>query len=150
MNLDIKMMYYVSDDPDQMGTTKKRPGAFVFRPMDPNPESTSNNPILKVIKSEFVQEAQILFSAYTAASLRLYKDLPYVEVDWVVGPIPVQDNLGKEVFIRYATDLENNGVFYTDSNGRQTIKRIKNLRSTYTPINLDVSSKSLKIFLAVL
>ena len=36
-----------------------------------------------------------------------------------------RDGIGKEIITRYSTDFENNGEFYTDANGRQSIKRIK-------------------------
>ncbi|XP_075991383.1 lysosomal alpha-mannosidase-like [Anticarsia gemmatalis] len=92
---------------------------------------------LKVLKTEFVQEVHIKYSQFAGIALRLYKSLPYIEVDWITGPIPVQDNFGKDIFIRYSTNLRNDGVFYTDCNGRQTIKRIKDKRATFTPLNTD-------------
>lgn len=41
-----------------------------------------------------------------------------------VGPIPVDDGLGKEVVTHITTTLETNKTFYTDSNGRDFIKRV--------------------------
>ena len=40
-----------------------------------------------------------------------------------VGPIPDNDGQGKEIITRFESDLKTNGVFYTDANGRQTIRR---------------------------
>lgn len=40
-----------------------------------------------------------------------------------VGPIPVEDGVGKEVVIVYKTEIESNGTFSTDSNGRQMVRR---------------------------
>ena len=54
-----------------------------------------------------------------------------IEIDWTVGPIPVSDGIGKEVIIRYSTDIQNNGEFFTDSNGRQLLGRIRNYRPTF-------------------
>ena len=39
--------------------------------------------------------------------------------------------MGKEVITRYTTDFKNQGIFYTDSNGRQSILRARNKRQTY-------------------
>uniref|UniRef100_A0A2H1VPQ9 SFRICE_009453 n=1 Tax=Spodoptera frugiperda TaxID=7108 RepID=A0A2H1VPQ9_SPOFR len=136
----IQMCYYVSDDPDKMGTKKRTPGAYIFRPIDSQPILITDLYDSKILKSDTVQEIQIRFASYAGLSLRLYKGLPTIEVDWIVGPIPKADGLGKEVFVRYVTDLSNKGVFYTDSNGRQTMKRIRDARPTFLPTIIDSSS----------
>ncbi|CAH1642830.1 unnamed protein product [Spodoptera littoralis] len=136
----IQMCYYVADDPEKLGTMKKKPGAFIFRPMDSQPILILDVYNSKILKSDVVEEIHLRFADYAGISLKLYKGLPTIEVDWVVGPIPIADNLGKEVFIRYVTDLNNNGVFYTDSNGRQTMKRIRDARPTFLPTIVDSSS----------
>jgi hypothetical protein len=41
-----------------------------------------------------------------------------------VGPIPIDDGLGKEVVARLETDIQSDKIFYTDSNGRDLIKRV--------------------------
>ncbi|XP_062108749.1 alpha-mannosidase At3g26720-like [Humulus lupulus] len=45
---------------------------------------------------------------------------------WIsqIGPIPVDDSIGKEITTQITTALKTNGTFYTDSNGRDFIKRI--------------------------
>merc|ERR1712071_502770 len=50
--------------------------------------------------------------------------------------IPVEDGIGKEVVNRIATTMQSKGAFYTDSNGRQTLKRQRNYRPTW---KLDVT-----------
>ncbi|KAJ8705046.1 hypothetical protein PYW08_012366 [Mythimna loreyi] len=134
ISFNAQLCYYVSDDPERLDSGKKQPGAYIFRPIDPHPVLIADFYDIKVLKSDIVEEIQIRFSNYAGISLRLYKGFPTIELDWIVGPIPDADGLGKEVFIRYLTDLQNEGVFYTDSNGRQTIKRIRDSRATYTPV----------------
>ena len=79
--------------------------------------------------------------------LRLYHDDNLVEVGWIVGPIPVDDGIGKEVIVRYlsklpfennicskcrfCTDISNQGQFFTDSNGRQMMERRLNYRPSF-------------------
>lgn len=64
--------------------------------------------------------------------VRIYKDEDLVEFEWMVGPIPVwHDRIGKEIISRFTTDIKNDGVFYTDSNGREMIKRKRNHRDTW-------------------
>ena len=45
-----------------------------------------------------------------------------------VGPIPVEDGVGKEVVVVYKTEIQSNKTFFTDSNGRQLVKRKRGYR----------------------
>ena len=56
----------------------------------------------------------------------------YVELEHTVGPLPVGENVGKEVVTRFRTNISNEGIFYTDANGREMKKRRRNYRETYT------------------
>ena len=48
-----------------------------------------------------------------------------------VGPIPVEDGIGKEVVVVYKTEIRSNGTFFTDSNGRQLVERKRGERWEY-------------------
>ncbi len=61
----------------------------------------------------------------------MYKDSEDVEVDWIVGPIPIDDKVGKEIVVVYNTSIDSGDVFWTDANGRQLLKRTKNYRPTW-------------------
>ncbi|CAG9790669.1 unnamed protein product [Diatraea saccharalis] len=267
MKLQIQMYYYVSDDPKRMNKYSRPPGAYLMRTMDDKPEILNDGFKGNVYKNQVVQEIHIRYSSWASLSLRLYPHSPVLEVDWLVGPIPIADGLGhsdlyrhrpylpklnnknktitshqskttrkaplteesqktrmldfllckkskvclmenshwrgvtvllnldhcrrgidsynkrwasrpdilsvtselntkakqeaitsevnylddlivlgsdhsdvtsgKEVLIKYSTDLVNDGVFYTDSNGRQTMKRIRNKRPMFDPVNKD-------------
>jgi len=54
-----------------------------------------------------------------------------VEVEWTVGPIPIDDNVGKEIILRYDTDIQSQSKFYTDANGREVLERIRDYRPTW-------------------
>lgn len=41
------------------------------------------------------------------------------------------DDIGKEIITRFTTELESGDTFYTDSNGREIIKRRRDFRSDY-------------------
>lgn len=56
---------------------------------------------------------------------RLYAGQPFVEFEWTVGPIPHHNGLGREVVVRYTSDLESGSEFWTDANGREMIRRIR-------------------------
>lgn len=53
---------------------------------------------------------------------RLYT---FITSESQVGPVPIDDGFGKEVATQITTTLENNKTFYTDSNGRDFIKRVR-------------------------
>lgn len=136
MALNIEIFFYASDNPHIMGRgNEKSPGAYIFKPMDPKPVQIKDFIKVEVLKTEIVEELHTAFSEYASFALKLYTEKPVIEVDWVVGPIPIDDDIGKDIFVRYETDLKNNGVFYTDSNGRQTMKRIRYERGDYKPVN---------------
>lgn len=46
-----------------------------------------------------------------------------------------RNDLGTEIISRFTTDLETNGIFYTDSNGRQLLRRFRDGRLTYNYTN---------------
>jgi hypothetical protein len=52
----------------------------------------------------------------------------HLEVEATVGPIDISDNFGKEVISRFSTNLNNKGIFYTDSEGMEFEKRTRNYR----------------------
>ncbi|GAB4821252.1 hypothetical protein N2152v2_008298 [Parachlorella kessleri] len=61
----------------------------------------------------------------------LYAGQPYVEFEWTVGPIPYEDHLGREVVVQYVTDLDSGDAFWTDANGREMIKRVRDQRPAW-------------------
>lgn len=42
-----------------------------------------------------------------------------------------RDKIGKEIVTRYTSNLKTDGAFYTDSNGREMLKRVRNHRPTW-------------------
>jgi len=83
------------------------------------------------IKANLVQSAWITFNNWTSQEINIYENTTTVEVEWTVGPIPIDDNKGKEVIIRFDTDIPNQSKYYTDANGREVLERIRNHRPTW-------------------
>jgi len=63
------------------------------------------------------------FASWAEQTYRLNDGAKHVEVTWTVGPIPVDDGKGKEVVTHLISGINSDGVFYTDSNGREFEKR---------------------------
>ena len=87
--------------------------------------------------------------------IRVYPTDPDVEFEWLVGPIPISDGIGKEIITTYTSpSLDTKDTFYTDSNGRQMMERVKDVRPTwqldktepvsenYYPVNSRIAATS--------
>lgn len=94
--------------------------------------------------------------------VRIYRDENHAEFEWMVGGIPIDDKLGKEVVSRFSTDIDSRGNFFTDSNGREMLHRIRNKRATwnatiaepiagnYYPVTAKIALEDKELRLAVL
>lgn len=71
------------------------------------------------------------FNSWLSQVIRVYKSDNYTEFEWLVGEIPIADGIGREVITRFNTDIKSNSIFYTDSNGREMLKRKRNHRDTW-------------------
>lgn len=60
---------------------------------------------------------------------RLWAGADTVELTWTIGPVP--DTIGREVIVRYVTDLRSNDTWFTDANGRGVMQRQRNRRPSY-------------------
>ncbi|XP_043212637.1 lysosomal alpha-mannosidase-like [Amphibalanus amphitrite] len=106
-------------------------GAYIFnpvgeaQPVEVKSVLTLDGPLVKEFHHSFELD-------WVSQVTRLYRDQPYAEVEWQVGPIPIEDGKAKEVISRYHTDISSGDLFYTDSNGRQMMERRRNHRNTWT------------------
>ncbi|EPS72012.1 hypothetical protein M569_02745, partial [Genlisea aurea] len=125
-------------------------GAYVFRPngtIPINPEGYIN---FTVIRGPLLDEVHHQLNEWLYQVTRVYKGKEHAEFEYTVGPVPVDDGFGKEIVTQISTGLNTNRTFYTDSNGRDFVKRIRDFRpdweldvhqpiaGNYYPINLGV------------
>ena len=135
-------------------------GAYIFRPNGTEALPVGRVKKLIAIRSSIVIEVRQIINQWSTQIFRLFKDEPdFVEIDWIIGSIPIDDGIGKEIISRFTSkDLKNDGIFYTDSNAREMIKRKINLNieetiaGNYYSVNSmayiqDRSSKSKMIIL---
>lgn len=83
------------------------------------------------VQGQIVQSAIIVFNNWASQEISLYDDGKMVEVEWTVGPIPIDDHIGKEIILRYDTDIQSQSKYYTDANGREVLERIRDYRPTW-------------------
>lgn len=130
-NVKHDFFYYPGAAGNNQGYDNRSSGAYIFRP-NGTAKAVAEDVDLQLVQGPLVDEVHQKFNDWISQVIRVYKGTNYVEFEWLVGPIPVDDNIGKEVVSRFSSELKTNGVFYTDSNGRQTLKRVRNQRPDYT------------------
>ena len=113
-------------------------GAYLFRPLlaSAKPVKIAQSDVsVEVVESAAVVEVRQSFSSWASQVIRLVPGSPAVELEWTVGPIPVDDGLGKEVVSTFTSSLnsgpEGSNVCYTDANGREFQRRQLNYRPTW-------------------
>lgn len=82
-------------------------------------------------ESGMLSEVHQVYNDWISQTIRLYRNERNAEFEWQIGSIDISDGIGKEVVIKFITDLNSNSTFYTDSNGREMLKRIRNFRPTW-------------------
>ncbi|XP_016964290.1 lysosomal alpha-mannosidase isoform X2 [Drosophila biarmipes] len=115
-------------------------GAYIFRPNENKIHFATDQVEIEVYKGDLVQEVHQKFNDWISQVVRVYSRDSFAEFEWLVGPIPIDDGIGKEVITRFNSDIESEGIFRTDSNGREMIKRKLNHRDTWSvKINEEVA-----------
>uniref|UniRef100_A0A8C9U4P0 Alpha-mannosidase n=1 Tax=Scleropages formosus TaxID=113540 RepID=A0A8C9U4P0_SCLFO len=128
----MQNFYWYNASDGNSADSNQPSGAYIFRPNSSTPiivSQTAKTYTLKV--NSVVQEVQQEFSPWVSQVVRLYWGSRELELEWTVGPIPVEDSLGKEVITRLDTNINSSGYFYTDSNGREMLERRKDFRPTW-------------------
>ncbi|KAK7395993.1 hypothetical protein VNO78_16658 [Psophocarpus tetragonolobus] len=140
--------YYSGND----GTDKdpQASGAYVFRPNGSFPVKSNHQVSLTVLRGPILDEVHQQLNPWVSQITRIFKAKEHAEIEFTVGPIPVDDGIGKEIISQFKTTMKTNKTFYTDSNGRDFIKRIRDFRTdwdlqvsqpiagNYYPVNLGI------------
>ncbi|XP_060578031.1 lysosomal alpha-mannosidase-like isoform X2 [Ruditapes philippinarum] len=125
------IVYYLSHPGNCSKPEFEPSGAYVFRPLHEKPETWKVSYPGDASQGPLVQEIYTKFSSWVTQVTRVYTGEKYTEIEWTVGPIPINDKQGKEVIARFNTSLKTNGKFYTDANGREILERQRNYRPTW-------------------
>ncbi|XP_061130848.1 lysosomal alpha-mannosidase [Syngnathus typhle] len=131
-SISLTQNFYWYNASDGNNSKSKQPsGAYIFRPNSSTPFVISTTAKTETIQTSLTQEVRQQFAPWASQVVRLHSDSRVLELEWTVGPIPIHDDLGKEVITRLDTDVESSGIFYTDSNGREVLQRKKDFRPTW-------------------
>lgn len=125
-------------------------GAYIFRPNGTFPIKSEGQVSLTVMRGSLMDEVHQQLNPWIYQVTRVYKGKEHAEVEFIIGPIPVDDGFGKEITTQITTAMMTNRTFYTDSNGRDFIKRVRDYREdwdlqvnqpvagNYYPVNLGI------------
>lgn len=135
-----ELMFYLSAQGNNLVFENRSSGAYIFRPDPRQPTALPfKNPVsVTTFKGPLLDEVHQQFGDWAKQIIRVYKGVrDYIEFDWLVGPIDVSDDKGKEVISRFQLQSfgSKKNVFYTDSNGRELIRRRKDYRETFQYTN---------------
>lgn len=128
--LSHNFVYYVGAIGDNEVYENRSSGAYIFRPDPQSKEQiVSTQAKIEVYRGKHVDEVHQTFNEWVSQVVRVYKTEQFVEFEWMVGEIPIDDGKGKEIVSRFYSALKSKGEFYTDSNGREMLKRERNKRT---------------------
>lgn len=137
-------------------------GAYIFRPNGSFPLKPDDQVPLTVVRGSILDEVHQQINSWLHQVTRIYRGKEHAEVEFIIGPIPVEDAVGKEVTVKIGTTMKSNKTFYTDSNGRDFIKRVRDFRDdwdlqvyqpiagNYYPVNLGIYLEDKSLELSVL
>lgn len=133
IHLKQEFAYYKGAVGDNTEFLKRASGAYIFRPKDEKTLPIGKPEKATIYKGPLVQEVHQKFNDWTSQVMRLYKGQNYLELEWIVGPLPqLEHNMpGSEVVTKYTSDIPSGDLFKTDSNGRFMIPRRRNFRPTW-------------------
>ncbi|EFA08767.1 lysosomal alpha-mannosidase [Tribolium castaneum] len=131
-----QFFYYKGFNGDNKGDENRASGAYIFRPKENEATVVSDSVTVTSISGSLVDEVRQQVNDWVTQIIRVYKGANnnYIEFDWLIGPIEVdKDNgIGREIISRFTIkNFDNSETFFTDSNGRELIKRQLNKRSDY-------------------
>lgn len=105
-------------------------GAYIFRP-----ETSTTYPVVSnatetvTLVESTATELHFRLSSWVSVTYRLYPSDAFVQIEWTVGPIPIEDGYGKEVVLQLNSTIASGETFYTDANGLEYIERHRNVSS---------------------
>ncbi|GJP75491.1 hypothetical protein CLOP_g5933 [Closterium sp. NIES-67] len=123
-NLSSDMLFYSSAES----------GAYIFKPTADGalPFRTQQRVPIRVLRGPIVEEFHRQVAPEITEVYRVYPGENYAELGYSIGPLSEDGYLGKEVVAAFSSSIQNGGVFHTDSNGRDYLKRVRDSRPDWT------------------
>ena len=93
----IDLFLYEGHPGDNMKFERRASGAYIFRPLHQIPKIISLRPNVTIYKGPLSIEVHQEFNDYISQVTRIYSGVADPESEWLVGPIPISDGIGKEI-----------------------------------------------------
>jgi len=124
-------------DDESHSKNNQNSGAYVFRPSQPDqsPQFLQQTSAIFYNTSVGLEVHATFEVPWIKTITRVMTDQPFLEVEYMIGPVPTSDGRGKEVITQFQSPVKSSGTFFTDSNGREFMERRLNYRPTW---NLNV------------
>ncbi|CAD8185155.1 unnamed protein product [Paramecium octaurelia] len=104
-------------------------GAYIFRP---NGDASDYGDYLQALEFSGQIIKQIYFEKTTLKVwMTRFENQDIFSIDTFLDSIDISDQFGKEIILQIQTDISNDGIFYTDSNGFKFQKRRINHRDSW-------------------
>ena len=127
---------------NQDAISSQTSGAYIFRTSEANEIPTricntaTSEPCVVQLSVTITEDVIMIYqniSAWAAQVIYLYAGDIEVEFEYVLGSIPIDDNVGKEIITELQSNLDNGDKyqFFSDSNGREFQERLYNYRPTW-------------------
>ncbi|KEG09759.1 lysosomal alpha-mannosidase precursor [Trypanosoma grayi] len=105
-------------------------GAYIMRPVtDSSCEPITTQPVRLSLVDGALGVIEQRFGNDLVQRVMLRGDV--VDVEFTSLGIPIEDGFGRELVARFRTSVNNSGDFFTDSNGREMMRRRVDYRSDY-------------------
>lgn len=105
------------------GNNRRASDSRVLNPVNDEPFDLGHNITYQITRGPEVQELHQRYSPWLSMAVRLYENEDAIEFEWTLGAVPLSDNKGKEIVLRFASSIQSGQLFYTDTNGRRSIER---------------------------
>lgn len=133
--LNSSVLYYQAFQADN----DQRSGAYIFRPDSKIAYPAGKADEVRLVdlqvspKSGSATRVAFHIGCWVTLEYRVNDGDEFVEVEWTVGSVPIDDKKGKEVIIRFDTqnNIKSAKTLYTDSNGLEFLQRVRNHRDTW-------------------
>ncbi|CAI5488501.1 unnamed protein product, partial [Closterium sp. Naga37s-1] len=86
---------------------------------------------IRVLRGPLVKEFHRALAPWLSEVIRVYPGQDYAEMHYMVGPVPRKPYVAREVVTRFTSSLVTDGALFTDSQGRDYLRRVRNHRSDW-------------------